>query len=161
MVTRRAFLSLVGAAGAAGVATVAGIQLLPGDSAPTGDPVVRYGQENCARCRMTISDARFAAAWREPSGKEKHFDDIGCMVLQQRETEIPESTRFWVNDYETQTWLDAATASYVLSKSIDSPMAYGVAASATPERADALATRFDAATVSKWSGLDTSVSARS
>ena len=39
MVTRRAFLFLVGAPGAAGVATVAGIELLPGDSAPTGDPV--------------------------------------------------------------------------------------------------------------------------
>ncbi|MGD9934853.1 MAG: nitrous oxide reductase accessory protein NosL [Dehalococcoidia bacterium] len=160
MVTRRAFLSLVGAAGAAGVATVAGIQLLPGDSAPTGDPVVRYGQENCARCRMTISDARFAAAWREPGGKEKHFDDIGCMVLLQRENGAPDSTQFWVNDYETELWVDVAVASFVLSRAIDSPMAYGIAASATPEGADALARRFDGATVSKWAGLDTSVSAR-
>ncbi|MCA9830319.1 MAG: nitrous oxide reductase accessory protein NosL [Dehalococcoidia bacterium] len=160
MVTRRAFLSLVGAAGAAGVATVAGIQLLPGESAPTGDPVVRYGKENCARCRMTISDARFAAAWREPGGKEKHFDDIGCMVLLQRDNGVPETTQFWVNDYETETWLDAASASYVLSKAIDSPMAYGIAASATPDRAEALSKRFESATVSMWDGLDSSVAAR-
>lgn len=160
MVTRRSFLALAGGAGVVAVAAAAGIQLLPGESAPTGDPVIRYGQENCARCRMTISDARFAAAWRDPSGKEKHFDDIGCMVLSVRDAAPADGTRYWVHDYETEAWLDAAVASYVLSRGVASPMAYGIAATATPQAAEVLAARFESSTVAQWGALDTSFAER-
>lgn len=160
MVTRRAFLALAGGAGVVAVTAVAGVQLLPGESKPSGDPVIKYGQENCARCRMTISDAKFAAAWRDPSGKEKHFDDIGCMVLAMRDAAPPEGARFWVHDYESEAWLDAATASYAISKGIDSPMAYGIAAAATTQAAQALAARFDGATVAQWGTLGSSFAER-
>ncbi len=160
MVTRRKFLGLVGAAGVTGAAAVAGVKLLPGESIPTGDPVIRYGQENCARCRMAISDARFAAAWREPDGKEVHFDDIGCMVLLEGERNPADGTRFWVHDYMTEAWLDGATASYVISTSIRSPMSYGVAASATPEGAQQVAQDSAAVRVARWEGLGSAVGKR-
>jgi copper chaperone NosL len=160
MATRRAFLALLGSAGAVGVAVVAGVQLLPGESLPTGDPVIRYGQENCARCRMTISDARFAAAWRSPDGKEKRFDDIGCMVLLQSEAPPPGGTRFWVHDFATEAWIDGEAAVYIVSATIPSPMAYGVAASATAEGAAALARRFAGTELVQWQGLGASLGKR-
>jgi len=153
MFTRRGFLGLLGAASVTGVAAVAGIQLLPGESKATGDPVIRYGQENCARCRMTISDVRFAAAWREPSGKETHFDDIGCMVLLQSERNPGTGTRLWVHDYSTEAWLDGATAAYALSDAIHTPMSHGVAASATTEGAQGIVKDSNQVQVTRWEGL--------
>ena len=160
MLTRRGFLSLAGAAGVAGVAAVAGVKLLPGETAPTGDPVIQYGKENCARCRMVISDVRFAAAWREPAGKETHFDDIGCMVFLEGEEHPPAATRFWVHDYLTETWLDAPGASYAISPSIRSPMSYGVAASATAEGAQRIVNESSQATVARWDALGASLEKR-
>lgn len=153
MVTRRRFLGILGAAGAVGAAGVAGIQLLPGETVPTGDPVIRYGKENCARCRMAISDARFAAAWRDPADKEAHFDDIGCMVLLQGEKNPEAGTRFWVHDYVTEAWLDAPSASYAISESIHSPMSYGVAASATAEGAQQIVKESSPVQVARWESL--------
>jgi copper chaperone NosL len=157
MVTRRRFLGILGAVATVGAAGVAGIQLLPGETVPTGDPVIRYGQENCARCRMAISDARFAAAWRDPAGKEAHFDDIGCMVLLQGEKNPAAGTRFWVHDYVTEAWLDAQSASYAISESIRSPMSYGVAASATADGAQRIVKESTQVTVTRWEALGTSL----
>lgn len=157
MLTRRGFLGLLGGASVTGVAAVAGIKLLPGESAPTGDPVIQYGKENCERCRMAISDARFVAAWRDPSGKELHFDDIGCMVLLEGERHPAIGTRYWVADFASDRWLDATTASYAISASIRSPMSYGIAASATPEGANAIVTAGGQAQVAQWGNLAASL----
>jgi copper chaperone NosL len=160
MVTRRGFLALMGAAGAAGVAAIAGITLLPGESKPTGDPVIHLGRENCARCSMLISDVRFAAAWRDPAGQEKHFDDIGCMVFLEGERHPAAGTRFWVHDYQTESWLDAATAAYVLAEGIKTPMSYGVAAAATIEGAQRIAANLTSARTAEWAALPGSLSKR-
>lgn len=157
MVTRRGFLGLLGAASVTGAVAAVGVKLLPGESTPTGDPVIRYGKENCARCRMTISDARFAAAWREPSGTEVHFDDIGCMVFLQAERNPASATQFWVRDYATEVWLDAPSASYAVSDSIRSPMSYGVAASATAAGAEHIVKESAQARVAQWEALGSSL----
>lgn len=157
MVTRRGFLALLGVAGVSGAAAAAGIKLLPGKSVPTGDPVIRYGKENCARCRMTISDVRFAAAWRDLAGKEAHFDDIGCMVFLKDERNPVAGTRFWVHDNATEAWLDAATAAYAISAGIRSPMSYGVAASATAEGAQQIVRDSTQSKVAQWEALGTSL----
>ncbi|MFN8559482.1 MAG: hypothetical protein U0531_19805 [Dehalococcoidia bacterium] len=141
MVSRRGFLPLSGATGVIAVAALAGYRLLP-DSAPsTAEPRIRYNSERCARCGMVISDARFAAAWREPSGGERHFDDIGCMAVDARERRPATDSRFWVHDYESEAWLGATAAEYAVAAKINSPMGYGVAASATREGAERIAGR--------------------
>lgn len=160
MTGRRRFLTLLGSTGAAGLAAVAGMQMLPGDAKPTGDPVIRYGKENCARCHMVISDRHFAAAWREPNGTEYHFDDIGCMVFHRTEKQPAASSRFWVQDYETEVWLDGERATYVVSDAIRSPMSYGVAASTTPESAQRLVSSVAQAKISGWDTLAGSLTKR-
>jgi copper chaperone NosL len=150
---RRGFLTLSGAAGAVAVAALAGYRLLPDETAPAGEPRIRYGAERCARCRMIISDVQFAAAWRGPSGGEQHFDDIGCMVSQARERPPAADSRYWVHDYESEAWLTARDAFYIVSAKINSPMGYGVAASGTRERAEQIAGRLPDARVHAWAAL--------
>lgn len=128
MLTRRQFLARTG-----GVAAVAGMAALGAGCGtktpdPNAAPVIRYGQERCFYCTMSIDDARFASAWRTPAGAERHFDDIGCMVNAYRREGPPADSRFWVHDYRSQEWLEAGAATYVVAPSIKTPMAYGVAA---------------------------------
>ncbi|MCK9485154.1 MAG: nitrous oxide reductase accessory protein NosL [Dehalococcoidia bacterium] len=152
MVTRRRFLILAGSAGAVGVAIVAVPALLEGeDLDPDREPVVRYGEEACARCGMIIDDARFAAAWTTESG-EVHFDDIGCLVLEAAERPAPGDARHWVNTYVEEAWAPVETATFVLSAEIRSPMAFGAAAAPDRDASDRLAQEMGG-TVVAWHAL--------
>lgn len=139
MVTRRRLLLLLGGGAAAAAAAVAGFLALPGEEGGVGPPVIRYGEEVCAYCGMTIGDARFACAWRTASGAARRFDDIGCMVNAARRQDPGSDTRFWVHDYGDEAWLEAPVAHYLIAPAIKTPMAYGLAAFARPEAAQALA----------------------
>lgn len=106
-------------------------------------PVIRYGEEACARCRMLINDDRFAAASLTSQGEVRKFDDIGCLMLyHSQQQEQPK--RVWVRDYTQDRWLDARTAFYIQSKQIASPMGYGIAATATQQAAETLAKQWKA-----------------
>jgi copper chaperone NosL len=139
MVTRRQFLSMAGGVAVLGAAGAAGFLLLPADEEETGLPQIKFGKQPCARCGMIIADARFAAAWRDPAGKARVFDDPGCMLLDQIELAPGEGTQYWVSDYVGESFIDAASAVFVFSTAIKSPMAYGVAAFATTDGAEAAA----------------------
>ena len=128
MVSRRRFLVVLGGGAVAAGAVAVGAAVLPDGRHTGGPPSIRYGQERCAYCGMTIGDARFAAAWRTTGGAEQHFDDIGCMVNAGRERTPHPGTAYFVHDYSDESWLDAVAARYVISPAIKTPMAYGVAA---------------------------------
>lgn len=156
MATRRRFLVLLAAGGTVAAAAAAGIVLLPADSNGSGLPKIRYGQETCVYCGMTIDDERFAAAWRTRDGAEQHFDDIGCMVNQSRKRNPGADARLFVHDYNDSSWLDASTASYVIAASIKTPMAYGLVAVASHESAGSIASR-QQGVVYEWSALLTTL----
>ena len=152
MIARRTFLSILGGGVVFGVGGVVYSQL-PSDKFPTGDPIILYGQENCARCRMVISDLQYASAWRESDGSETHFDDIGCMVLLDGERHPIGGTQYWVHDFESGEWLDAMSAAYIVSPDIHSPMGYGVMANTNVADSRILATKLSNADVLTWGGL--------
>lgn len=157
MLTRRKFLALAGAGGAVVAGGGAVIALLPGSGEKgDGPPNIKYGESSCERCGMLIGDARFAAGWRDGSGAEAHFDDIGCMIVQSRE-HPPANATFWVHDFHTEGWIDAAAAYYITDPGIKSPMAYGIAAAASPDDAKAVAATGH---TESWTSLITNVKAR-
>ena len=135
MVSRRRFIVLVTAGTLAAGGAVVGTLLLPGERPRSGPPTLRFGAEQCVYCGMIISDPHFAAAWRDASGREQHFDDIGCMVNAGRHHDPGPGVERWVHDYASQSWIGAADAVYVFSEAIKTPMAYGVAAYARREDA--------------------------
>jgi copper chaperone NosL len=85
---------------------------------------------------MIISDPRFAAAAVTADGTVTLFDDIGDLLAYRKENR-PSWVAIWVHDYETQEWLRAEDAWYLLAPGIRSPMGWGLAAFATEEAASA------------------------
>ena len=107
---------------------------------PSRPPSIRYGEEACARCRMIISDDRFAAALVTSGGETLKFDDIGCLVDHEAGRQSPPGTTYWVRDSAGGDWLDARAATYVRSVTVPSPMGYGLKAlpPTSPEAGPAL-----------------------
>ena len=105
-------------------------------------PRIRYGEETCDRCRMIISEKRFAAAYRTESGALRKFDDLGCAALHRKEQEET-ITQFWGYDYEETDWLEVRQAFLVHSSELLTPMGYGIAVLPTAEKATALAEKVD------------------
>ena len=98
----------------------------------TGPGEVRWDQETCARCTMSIGDRKFAAQIRGGATGSKtrlyKFDDIGCAVIwldKQPWIDDPR-TEIWVTDHRNGKWIDAENASYVTGK--NTPMGYGLGA---------------------------------
>jgi len=90
-------------------------------------PKVRWGEETCYRCNMIINDQKFAGAIRLRNGELLKYDDLGCL-LEDYNSLRDKVHRVWVHKYKGEGWLDATRAWFVQSKSIFSPMGYGIAA---------------------------------
>ena len=152
MISRRRFLSIAGAAGGVGAAAVVSARILGGgDASSGGPPTIRYGAESCAGCGMVIDDPRFAAAWAV--GRQgRHYDDIGCMVNDLLGRPAPAGAQLFVHDFQTEAWLPALEATFVVSTAIRSPMAYGIAAASGSAGADRLAAQYKAR-VQAWPAL--------
>lgn len=101
-------------------------------------PRIRYGEETCDRCRMIISERRFASAYRTNDDILRKFDDLGCAVLHRVEQD-EQIKQFWAYDYEETAWLDRSQIFFVHSKDLLTPMGYGIVAVKTEEEARRLA----------------------
>ena len=101
-------------------------------------PQIRYGEESCDRCRMIISEKRFASAYRTDDGILRKFDDLGCAVLHRAE-QNEQVKQFWVYDYGETDWLDKTEAFFVSSRELLTPMGYGIIAVKTKIQAQSLA----------------------
>ena len=92
-------------------------------------PIDIEASDMCARCRMAISQNRYAAELVDHEGNVWKFDDIGCMLRYTRDHGLkPQLQTYFVMDYRTQHWLDATRAAYVRSDQIPSPMSGGIVA---------------------------------
>lgn len=86
-------------------------------------PEITIDRTACARCRMLISDSRFAASLK--SGSYLIFDDIGCMLEYSRtHIELPEAS-VWVRDFGSDKWIRSIDADFYLQDNKQTPMGYG------------------------------------
>ena len=100
---------------------------------PDGMAEIKWDRDTCTRCKMAISDRRFAAELRGgPKDQVFKFDDIGCLVFWLKEQSWGDdaAVRLWVADAASKpdqlNWLDPRQAHFVGGKS--SPMGYNFAA---------------------------------
>ena len=103
-------------------------------------PVDIDASDMCSRCRMAISQNRYAAELLDREGNAFKFDDIGCMVHYAADHHLnPKEQTIFVMDYQSQHWLKADQAVYVRSGAIPSPMSGGLAAFHDRAQAEELA----------------------
>ena len=105
------------------------------------------GTDECAYCRMTVSDPRFGAEIESRTGKISTFDSIECLAsyyLDARDRDDVRGT--WVTDYGTGRLMPADSAMYLVDSSIQSPMGRSmVAFQPSPSARDSLVVRFGGA----------------
>ncbi len=78
--------------------------------------------ESCARCRMMVSDARFAAQLVAPGEEPRFFDDVGCLRDRLREGAVPRGSVASVADHRPRAWVRAAAAVYTRVPGLATPM---------------------------------------
>ncbi|MDR2837944.1 MAG: nitrous oxide reductase accessory protein NosL [Azonexus sp.] len=138
---RRRFLGRLVGAGLALTPLAAALAGCDKNGWPAGMVEIKWDRDTCTRCKMVISDRRFAAELRGgPQDSAYKFDDIGCLLfwLREQTPTLPwladPATRQWVADMnnkgEQLHWLDPRQAHYV---SRHSPMGYNFAATAQPQ----------------------------
>lgn len=119
-------------------------------------PTIRYGEDLCTECNMIISEPRYAAgyAYEISAGRYESlaFDDIGDLLMHMTKHPERKIVAWYVHDYESEAWLDATTAYYVVSAQIASPMGHGISAHQTAAAA-ALMAQDKAGHVYDWNGL--------
>lgn len=122
------------------------------DAAGLDPPDIDWGRDLCTSCGMIISDPRYAAAYAV-AGDDRLFDDIGDMIdFGLGRGELHSRTPAWVHDHDSGEWLEAASAHYVVTPAILTPMGRGIAAFSTADRARAFAGEFGGETMT-WEDL--------
>lgn len=92
-------------------------------SCSSGPQPIRYGQDACAFCQMTIVDRTHAAQLVTETGKSFKYDAIECMMNDMKSWDHPQIESLLVADYANPGVLtNATTAAYLISQGIPSPM---------------------------------------
>ncbi|HLU25242.1 MAG TPA: nitrous oxide reductase accessory protein NosL [Longimicrobiales bacterium] len=114
--------------------TVAAVALLALAACGVRPAHVHLGEDECAHCRMVITDRRFAAQLLTDRGRAYLFDSIECLIAFTRSGRVPDEQihSLLVTDFSAADgWTDARTATYLRSPAVQSPMGSGLAAHAT------------------------------
>ncbi len=118
----------------------------------TPEPI-RYGEEGCVFCNMTIVDKQHASELVTNKGKVYKFDAIECMINFKNENTDKEFELELVNDYSNPGKLIKATeATYLISDQIKSPMGANLSAFAVDDSASQMQSEYGGQ-LFKWDGI--------
>ncbi len=96
-----------------------------------GPTPIRYGEDQCDFCRMTILDERYGAELVNSNGKIYRFDSIECLASHVETGDIDEEHvhSLWVADFGMPgTLVELQEATILHSQNIASPMGMNLAA---------------------------------
>ncbi|MBX7210902.1 MAG: hypothetical protein K1X78_21530 [Verrucomicrobiaceae bacterium] len=122
-------------------------------SCSRGPEPMRYGKDECAGCKMIVSDQRFGAEIVTIKGRVLKFDDIGCMNDFVKNGgiapgEIKESV---VCDFNRpNVFIPVEKALFLKNDDLKSPMRSDSAAFATQAELEAVKARLGAGKEEKW-----------
>lgn len=103
------------------------------------EPVkIHYGSEECAHCRMMITDDRFAAQIITKKEKAIKFDAVECLAAYQAENEKDqEGAVYWFSNYENSgDWIKFENAVFIKSEVVKSPMGASLLSVSSSEEAE-------------------------
>lgn len=130
------------------VAFMLGLMACGGGTSLDEPPEILYGQDVCDECNMIINEPRHAAAYVTAGGEARRFDDIGDMLAYNQRNQA-DVHQFWVHDYNTEAWVKAAEAFFVVRSGQPTPMGWGILAFADQASAEG----FGAGQVVTWAEL--------
>ena len=130
-IDRRAVLRK-GALLVAGVVAAPALGVLAACAATEPRPIA-FGHDECAYCRMVVSDSRFAAALLTAKGRTVVFDSAECLASyygqQQADRGRDAVQSLWVSEYDRPGHLTPARrARFLRLEGPGSPMGKGLAA---------------------------------
>lgn len=98
------------------------------DKPKEGMHKVHWDRDMCERCKMIVSERKFAVQIVDEHDKSHMFDDIGCALLWFEEENYTwlDKAKIWINDAVSGEWLDARKSIYSVGNL--TPMGYGVSA---------------------------------
>jgi copper chaperone NosL len=80
------------------------------------------GGDNCAFCRMAVSNPRTAGQIVVAGEEPRFFDDLGCLRDYLRDHPLPEDGHAYVADHRGAGWVPADRAVYARVSRIETPM---------------------------------------
>ena len=105
-----------------------------------GPREIHLGAEECAHCRMLVSEERFASQLVTDRGRHYVFDSIECMAEFLNQDEGVEEDRvrhLWVTDFpDPGNWTLVADAHFLRSDELRSPMGLNLSAYSRLESAE-------------------------
>ncbi len=113
-----------------GLWMVAALTLLSACSSPGPVPIA-LGADACDHCHMPVADPRFTAELVTVTGRVYRFDDIGCMAAFMADGVVPAGKvkGAWAADFlHPGRWIPVASAIYLRTDSLHTPMASGLIA---------------------------------
>lgn len=100
---------------------------------------IDYGRDDCAYCKMVISDRKFGGELITPKGKIYKFDSIECLAKYYRTSNLSDAQSLWTIDFSNPgMWVKADGAYYLSSKNIPSPMGMYLSSYAVRETAESM-----------------------
>lgn len=118
-----------------------------------GPRPLKLNEDACAYCKMSITEAPFAAQVTTIKGRSYVFDDLTCMVGYKKENVDVEYKHFYVADLcNSPSFIDVDHAILLQSEEFRSPMAGNIAAFANPDSASNYKTKYNATAVA-WTEL--------
>lgn len=107
----------------------------------TGPRPIKYGQDACAFCKMTLMDKHYGAEVVTKKGKVYVLDDVNCLARFLKNGGVkPENVAGrYITDYaHTGALLEVEKAVFLYSDHLKTPMASGVAAFANEQDLNAI-----------------------
>ena len=84
---------------------------------------IAVGKDQCANCKMTISEPKYATQLITEKGRLYKFDDISCMNdYEVSNTESTGNAKTYVADFPSGEFIEKTTATFIKGGDIKSPM---------------------------------------
>lgn len=103
----------------------AGYALRRSEALPSGPEPVIWDREQCAECRMSVSERAYAAQLQTTDGQVLNFDDPGCLFRYARDAQSAIHAVYYRHVREDR-WLAEADAAFI--ESGPSPMGFNLGA---------------------------------
>ncbi len=101
------------------------------------EPVELFSEDQCASCRMAVSNASFASEIITKDGEALKFDDLKCFENYRKKNNVATYAAIFVKDYDTKQWIPFGK-SIIIQTGIETPMGSGQVAVANAQRAKQL-----------------------